>query len=463
MKKDEHTLIHLCQKKKAGILSETWDELAEMFLLDISGDKLRKRYDRILVKSWDAYEPELLKYCPTPHTDTYPNTYPARLADDEAFKYIPDSGEHKLQDKFYKYKVVGKGDGVNELTEISDMSLKGMTPQEILEKFEYSPESWELVKSSSELRGIQRATGTETSYYNNNITVKPRNAGVTEKGLLTMLADVLESPLFSDIKPRTKYEDVNEKCLVVNLADIHLNKFSSVEECGSSSDLSKSIKTVTDIVDRIVNTYQDRANMNILLNISHDYFNSDTVTNTTTAGTKQDNDKPWYIMYKQGMHLLHYVIDSLSELGNLTVFYIQSNHDNVSTYITMLGLQKYYQNHPRITFDIKMTPRRVFMFHDKMLCFIHDAPKSSKLTELFINDEPEKYGTSNQRFVFEGHKHKYNLAEESGFTIITLPSLGGVDAWTNKNYGRGSKPAANTCLLYENSQDYELRMWYVDE
>ena len=65
---------------------------------------------------------------------------------------------------------------------------------------------------------------------------------------------------------------------------------------------------------------------------ANDYFNSDTIEQTTTGGTRQDCDVRWQKMFNVGVEMLARGIETLSDVAPVRTFYTPSNHDEVNGY-----------------------------------------------------------------------------------------------------------------------------------
>jgi len=90
------------------------------------------------------------------------------------------------------------------------------------------------------------------------------------------------------------------KLLEIKILDLHLGLLSWGAETGQDYDLKIAKEVFLEYVSKIVAWGQVMGCERILFPIGHDFFNSDTPENTTTKGTRQDEDTRWHKTFVEG-------------------------------------------------------------------------------------------------------------------------------------------------------------------
>jgi hypothetical protein len=239
---------------------------------------------------------------------------------------------------------------------------------------------------------------------------------------------------------------IENNLLEISIFDLHFGKLCWAGETGENFD----VKIATERFISAINSLLKRASgfeySRILFPVGSDFFNSDTILNTTTAGTPQDEDLRWQKTFKLGCKLLVDAINILKQTGlPVDVLVISGNHDTEKTLYMGEFLYAWFHNDPMIIIDNGAAPRKYYNFGDVLLGFTHgNEEKESSLPMLMANDVQSKPLWSKTKFheFHVGHQHRkknitYNvidtkdrsLNEDLGVTIRYLSSLTSADAW----------------------------------
>lgn len=424
-----------CISKLDGESIYTWSEIADMFGLNMSGDKLRKRAKR-----------KLGGEC----KNTQQNTIQ------------PD------MDVFNKRKVEIKADGSNIITDIIEADLRGMKPEKVLEFYKYDPEEWSLVSAWSDTFGVNRASGTTTQYYKSRVVVTPKAKTINQADVIELVKrSVSSNPLHTKIVPHRKHlEEGHGQLLEINMSDLHIGKYAAEWEVGKSVSTRDVLDSCYDALNEIRIWAEDENDKNpiekIVLVLSNDFLNIDNVNGTTTKGTKQDSDTAWHEIVACGVDVLVYALDTFSEIANVELFYLPSNHDKALTFTIIYTLSVLYGEHPKVEIDPSPAPRKCVQYGEWMIGYTHESIKPyDRMANIFSHEFKEIFGKTSLREIHVGHEHHAEMMETGGFTIWKIPSSNGHDSWTHANFGGTALSRCQAFLYPKNGQASTIKYFYM--
>jgi hypothetical protein len=147
------------------------------------------------------------------------------------------------------------------------------------------------------------------------------------------------------------------------LFDLHLGKLAWGGETGENYDTKIARKRFLYTIETLIERASGFPYSRILFPVGSDFFNSDTIDNTTTKGTFQDEDLRWKKTFKFGIQLVRDAISILKQTGvPVDVLIIQGNHDEQRT--TYLGecLEGWYHNDDMININNDAPSRKFYKF-----------------------------------------------------------------------------------------------------
>jgi hypothetical protein len=264
--------------------------------------------------------------------------------------------------------------------------------------------------------------------------------------------------IFSLITSETDENNLFE----ITLFDLHIGKLAWGGETGENYDTKiarqRFLKTIETLIERASGFQFSR----ILFPIGSDFFNSDTIYNTTTKGTPQDEDLRWQKTFQVGVKLLVDAIDTLKHLGvPIDVVVIPGNHDFERSYYMGSFLEAWYRNDLIVKINNGASPRKYYRFGKVLLGLTHGSEeKESSLPLLMASDIESKPMWSETDFHewHLGHIHrkrdmKYLALDKSrmtnedlGVTIRYLSSLTGTEEWHHKKGFIGATKAGEAFI-----------------
>lgn len=239
------------------------------------------------------------------------------------------------------------------------------------------------------------------------------------------------------IYPEIKYSVPKDGMLYeIDAPDIHFGRLAWNEETGKDYDIHVAENDVNKVFDQLL-SYAKIFNISeILLPWGNDFFNVDSLENTTTHGTPQQEDTRWQKTFSRGCKLSRTIIDKCSQIAPVRVLIISGNHDTQRTFYLGEVLNAYYYNSKNVIIDNSPKVRKYHLFGTNLIGFAHGYnEKLDRLASMMANEVPELWAKAKHREMHTGDKHrKFDATEESGVVLRILRALTASDAWT---YGKG--------------------------
>jgi hypothetical protein len=257
------------------------------------------------------------------------------------------------------------------------------------------------------------------------------------------------------IRKKEKFE--KENLLEVNIFDLHLGKLCWGEEVENNYDSKIAAKrfryALTELLERANYTPYER----IVFPIGNDFFNSDNHLNTTTLGTRQDEDSRWQKTFKMGVKLLVEGIDLMRQFAPVDVLVIPGNHDFTKSFFLGETLAAWYRSDSEVSIDNKANARKYYEFGKCLIGYTHgDREKIESLRSLMAFEAKEAWARTIYKEFHLGHQHRKLavshvvksdlLKEELGIVVRSMSSLAGTDAWHHQSGYVGPVRAAEAFL-----------------
>ncbi len=207
--------------------------------------------------------------------------------------------------------------------------------------------------------------------------------------------------------PKIKYVSIdNPRCLVVDIADLHINKLTSAFETGESTNVELLKKNVMESL-KVLLTYAKPFNISSIIFVGgNDVLHVDTTANTTTGGTKQDSCMMWYDAFIEAKKLYIEVIELLMQVAPVHFVFCPSNHDYMSGFQLAQTIEAWFHKCKDVSFDVSPAHRKYVLFGNSLMGFTHgDGPKAEELPDLLKIEAKAEYALAKYCYVYCHHWH----------------------------------------------------------
>jgi len=269
-----------------------------------------------------------------------------------------------------------------------------------------------------------------------------------DKGIEDLVHNVIEEVRqYAPKYPRLKRTKSNEgHLIVVDPADIHIGKLSTVFETGVAYNQQIAVKRVLEGVKGLLNKANGFKIDKVALIIGNDILHTDNCKRQTTAGTSQDTDGMWYDNFLTAKMLYVDVIELLMQVADVEVIFNPSNHDYQSGFFLAQVIEAHFNNSKNVTFDCSISHRKYFVYGNSLIGTSHgDGAKQTDLGSLMSVEAKQYWVDSEFRYFYTHHVHHKNVKDYINVTVETLRSPSPADSWHHRN-GYVSQPAVEAFI-----------------
>lgn len=253
--------------------------------------------------------------------------------------------------------------------------------------------------------------------------------------------DELRADIISEVKahspkyPKLTYRQPTDgHLLVIDPADIHLNKLCSAFETGEDCTHELIYQRVKEGVNGIVNKAQGFPVDKILFVAGNDILHVDNPNNTTTSGTRQDVSLMWYDAFTLARKLMVECIEMLLPIAPVHFMYNPSNHDWTQGFFLAQTIEAWFSKCSGITFDINMAHRKYMQYGANLIGTTHgDGAKEQDLPLLMAHEAPKYWAESKHRYIYMHHIHHKKSKDYMSVCVEALRSPSGTDSWHHRN------------------------------
>lgn len=309
------------------------------------------------------------------------------------------------------------------------------TPDMILSLFGYDENEWEVISWSF---GKYEVAIKDEDVNRECITVRARIKPKVKKELcgedyLAIAKSVFENsikPLSTPKKSKSKNLNKN-KLLELPGIELHLGKLAFESETGQDYNTEIAKQRFEHIIEEVLAQQDVEQCDTCLICIGNDFFNSDTVNNTTTKGTQQFNDMRFKQMFNIGLEMYVQMLLSLrNKFNHVEVRLQQGNHDYMSSFYLYTALSCYFRNDDVIDFSSVVKDVQVFEWGKCAIFYTHGDSNLKRLIKSIPAEFYETWGRTIYRELHLGHLHcEVVVDDNSGMITRRVGSPTGTDAW----------------------------------
>jgi hypothetical protein len=238
------------------------------------------------------------------------------------------------------------------------------------------------------------------------------------------------------VRQPVAYPQRGEGMFELSLMDLHLGKLSWAPETGRHYDPETAEKMFWAALEDLLGKASGCRPEKILFVAGNDYFNTDVMGRTTTAGTPQDDGLTWKQGFIRGRDLLVRAIERLREVAPVHVTCVNGNHDTARVFYLGEVLSAWFGRTPDVTVDNAPTQRKYVHYGRNLIGFTHgNNERHPNLPLLMASEQPQAWANSQHREWHLGHwhikRHKMFLPveDQQGVLVRIVPSLCPADSW----------------------------------
>lgn len=366
--------------------------------------------------------------------------------------YVRKSPEYKAKNQRtepaeHPQSIEYKQDGTvvyDKLIEI--MEGEEITPEVIMKAHNIAPEKWDIVCYRNNYWHSQIKGGKRLVMYQSRLVVKPKKQGISLEEIDAFFRGLTwrySTP--EPFSPRT----TGGGCMAeVNVADLHFGKLCWHGDTGNNFDYKIAREMFLQIISEISAELRGKQLDFIRFVWANDFFNSDTITKTTTAGMLQDTDIRWQKLFNTGSEMLIAAIDMLAQIAPVETFYTPSNHDEMTGYYAIKLLEAWFRNDPRVKIDTDAKARKYFLYGNVLIGYTHgDKEKPRNLQMVMPNEARELWGKAKFCEMHAAHLHsEHAIDEANGVIVRRISSPTATDTWHYESGYVGAVRKAQTFI-----------------
>ncbi len=230
-------------------------------------------------------------------------------------------------------------------------------------------------------------------------------------------------------KAATNISNAEDYLLEVPVVDLHLSKLAYEPEVGESYDYKIAEKRYKAVVEDVYCRAESVRPGKILIPIGHDFFHTDTLQGTTTAGTPQDFDGRWQKLFNKGVELLVWTFDLFSQLGPVDGLLVPGNHDKMVSYYALMFLSAWFRDREEVNINTDPKTRKYIEFGKNLIGFTHGDKEKKRIFGNMQVEAAQAWGRTKYREIHIGHWHHESTKEEHGVIVRSLSSVTATDAY----------------------------------
>ncbi len=336
-------------------------------------------------------------------------------------------------DKYSEIETHHQDGSIDLLKKIVFNENEEKTPDNILKKLGYEPECWVMVSHSFGTwetyvkdEGLQLQTTVR-------VKLKPRENAFSVEEALQIAKDLFSKEIKPlKIKPKSIDKSLNDDLLLEAPAmELHLSKMAWNGDVGEDYDKDIAEQRFKHILKKVIKKQHIEKCGTAVVYIGNDFFNSDTVDNTTTKGTLQSSDTRWKKMFLLGLSLYTEFLLTLREHFNkIDVKLCQGNHDIMSSFYLFIALQEGLKKDNIIKFSDDLRETQAYIFGNNLIITNHGAVNLKRLTNSIPSEFYREWGMTTTRHLHLGHLHKeFSIDDQNGLIVWRVGSPSGTDEW----------------------------------
>lgn len=263
-------------------------------------------------------------------------------------------------------------------------------------------------------------------------------------------AECVEAMIAGAKLPRKRTQPIKRKSgdglwHVVVVADCHFGKYAWSRSTGDGDyDLSIADRLVRDAADELLGVCRPARRTILFLG---DLFHVDTVTGTTTKGTKLDQDGRIQKILQVGCDCLLRIVEKSAAACPTDCTVVNGNHDETLTWAFQRILLERFRNDARVEVSRKVTSRQYLSHGANLIGAAHGDKAKKRLPQMMALEAAELWARCWYREWHTGHYHSQAAEWQrpietlDGVVVRVAPAICPPDSWHADNGFIGSRQA----------------------
>lgn len=330
--------------------------------------------------------------------------------------------------------------------------------RKMLEYLGYNADEWEFVFLTTSMWNQHTKEQTTKQLYAVKFKIKPLIKTLTLDKALESAKEVFNEGIEPIKFKKEKKKKLNDELLIeIPAIELHLGKYAEELESGQNYDTEIAKSRFYEILRQILEMQEIVRADRCVVMIGNDFFNSDTVGNTTTKGTQQFNDIRWKSLFIVGLELYKDFFNTLRcRFNHVDVRLCQGNHDVMSSFYLYMALSAYYRLDAIVKFEENYREYQCYRFGDNAIFFGHGDCNIKRLVQSIPAEFYKEWGETRFHELHLGHLHSQVAVDEgNGMIMRRISSPTAPDAWHYSERFIGAIPN-HQIFLWHKTQGLKL-------
>ena len=326
--------------------------------------------------------------------------------------------------------------------------------RKMLEYLGYNADEWEFVFLTTSMWNQHTKEQTTKQLYAVKFKIKPLIKTLTLDKALESAKEVFNEGIEPIKFKKEKKKKLNDELLIeIPAIELHLGKYAEELESGQNYGTEIAKSRFYEILRQILEMQEIVRADRCVVMIGNDFFNSDTVGNTTTKGTQQFNDIRWKSLFIVGLELYKDFFNTLRcRFNHVDVRLCQGNHDVMSSFYLYMALSAYYRLDAIVKFEENYREYQCYKFGDNAIFFGHGDGNIKRIIQSIPAEFRKEWGEAKFSELHLGHYHKeWSVDDTNGMVVRRIGSPTGTDSWHYSERYVGS------------TQKHQLFVWHKSQ
>jgi len=310
------------------------------------------------------------------------------------------------------------------------------TEEEILEAMDLSPELFEIANCKKSRWEAQAKGGDVIQMESFKVSCSRKKHELTsEERAVTVQKAIDEGKKLINYNPVMTFvsQETHNRLGVFQVCDCHFGAYCSKREHGIDWGPKECKEDLGFITDNAIAFLKSEPVDGLIIAMTGDALNSDTITHTTAHGTPQfDGLLHHSELVKEYFYMMCDVIDKFSNALKIkiNVLHTVGNHDTKTVYDLIMMLRIRYDNDPNVIILDELNTRKYREYGNNLLMFTHGQSEGKRVKSAPLNEASAAVGRTKVTYVITEHTHQYRI-EPDGRTIqIVGSTIAPPGTWT---------------------------------